>query len=100
QIDNGAGGRGWVWQSAQVIVLSDSVDALGRGAMLALEARRSGASEDLTGIIYPEAIARAYGTNVKTALATMVAMARMARAAQLLEAEKAAAAGKGGKGSK
>ncbi|HET6148155.1 MAG TPA: hypothetical protein VFH68_11545 [Polyangia bacterium] len=98
QIDNGTGGRGWVWQSAQVIVLSDSVDALGRGAMLALEARRSGAGEDLTGIIYPEAIARAYGTNVKTALNTMVAMARMARAAQLLEAEKAGAASKSGKG--
>ena len=94
QIDNGSGGRGWVWQNAQVIVLSDSVDALGRGAMLALEARRSGNGEDATAIVYPEAIARAYGTNVKTALNTLVAMARMARAAQLLEAEKAGVAEK------
>jgi len=92
QVDNGSGGRGWVWQSANVIVLSDSIDALGRGAMLALDARRAGAGEDLTAIIYPEAIARAYGTNVKTALTTLVAMARMARAGQLLEAEKARAA--------
>jgi len=97
QIDNGAGGRGWVWQSAQVIVLSDSVDALGRGAMLALEARRSGTGEDLTGIVYPEAIARAYGTNVKAALNTLVALARLARASQLAEAEKAAAGDKDGK---
>ena len=85
EIDNGSGGRGWVWQSAGVIVLSDSVDALGRGAMLALEARRSGTGEDVTAVIYPEPIARANGTNVKTALSTMVAMARAARAAKAME---------------
>jgi hypothetical protein len=98
QVDNGSGGRGWVWQSANVIVLSDSIDALGRGAMLALDARRAGAGEDLTAIIYPEAIARAYGTNVKTALGAMVALARMARAAQLADSAKTREADGGGKG--
>ena len=94
QIDNGAGGRGWVWQSGDIIVLSDSVDALGRGAMLALDARRSGVGEDLTAVLYPEPIARANGTDLKTALSTAVSMLRAARAAQIAPAQKD---GKGGK---
>ena len=93
QVDNGSGGRGWVWQSANVIVLSDSVDALGRGAMLALDARRSSAGEDVTAVLYPEPIARANGTDLKTALSVLVSMARSARAAQIQEAR----AGKGTK---
>ncbi len=87
QIDNGSGGRGWVWQSAGVIVLSDSIDALARGAMLALEARRPGTGEDVTAVLYPASIARANGTDLKTALTTMVAMARAMRAAQAIEAQ-------------
>ena len=39
--------------------------------MLTLEARRAGA-DDVTGIMYPEAIARANGTDVKTAIDTFI----------------------------
>jgi len=85
QIDNGSGGRGWVWQNGATIVLSDSVDALGRGAMLALDARRSGTGEDLTAVLYPAPIARANGTDVRTALTAAIAVARAARAAQMSE---------------
>jgi hypothetical protein len=69
-VDNGSGGRGWIWRAGSVIVLSDDVEALARGAMLALEARHpvSQASEDVTAVVYPEALARANGTDVKTAL--------------------------------
>ncbi len=80
QIDNGSGGRGWVWQNGSIIVLSDSVDALGRGAMLALDARRSGNGEDVTALVYPAPIARANGTDVRTALTAAIAVARAARA--------------------
>ncbi len=92
QIDNGSGGRGWVWQNGAIIVLSDSVDALGRGAMLALEARQPGTGEDVTAVVYPAPIARANGTDVRTALMAAIAVARAARAAQAQEAQ-----GKGGK---
>jgi hypothetical protein len=87
QIDNGSVGRGWVWLNGAIIVLSDSVDALGRGAMLALDARRSGTGEDVTGVVYPAPIARANGTDVRTALTAAIAVARAARAAQVQEAE-------------
>jgi hypothetical protein len=95
QIDNGSGGRGWVWLNGAIIVLSDSVDALGRGAMLALDARRSGTGEDLTAVVYPAPIARANGTDVRTALTAAIAVARAARAAQVEEAAKAPAKRKG-----
>jgi hypothetical protein len=100
QIDNGSGGRGWVWQNGAIIVLSDSVDALGRGAMLALEARRGGTGEDLTAVVYPAPIARANGTDVRTALTAAIAVARAARAAQVQEAQEKAkqAPGKDGHG--
>ncbi len=95
QIDNGSGGRGWVWLNGSIIVLSDSVDALGRGAMLALDARRSGTGEDVTAVVYPAPIARANGTDVRTALTAAIAVARAARAAQVQESEaKAHAKGK------
>ncbi len=83
QIDNGSGGRGWVWQNGSIIVLSDSVDALGRGAMLALDARRSGNGEDVTALVYPAPIARANGTDLHTAMTAAIATARAARAAQM-----------------
>ena len=86
QIDNGSGGRGWVWLNGAIIVLSDSVDALGRGAMLALDARRSGTGEDVTAVVYPAPIARASGTDVRTALTAAIAVARAARATQVQEA--------------
>jgi len=66
-IEGNTGGRGWLYRSGNVVVLSDEVDALARGTMVALEARRTSA-EDLVGVMYPEAIARANGTDVKTAV--------------------------------
>jgi hypothetical protein len=87
QIDNGSGGRGWVWLNGSTIVLSDSVDALGRGAMLAIDARQGGTGEDLTAVVYPAPIARANGTDVRTALTAAIAVARAARAAQVQEAQ-------------
>src|SRR5258708_23337369 len=71
EVSNGAGGRGWIWISGNVLVLSDSLDALVKGAMLALEARKSPA-EDVTAVLFPDAIAAANGTDVKTALARML----------------------------
>ena len=87
QIDNGSGGRGWVWLNGAIIVLSDSVDALGRGAMLALDARKARHRRGLTAVVYPAPIARANGTDVRTALTAAIAVARAARAAQVQEAQ-------------
>ncbi|HET6283000.1 MAG TPA: hypothetical protein VFH73_18715, partial [Polyangia bacterium] len=80
QIDNGSGGKGWIWISGTVLVLSDSLLALERGAMLALEARRT-APEEVTAVLYPEAIARANGTDVKAGLARMLDKARAGQVA-------------------
>jgi len=66
-VEGNTGGRGWLYRSGNVVVLSDEVEALSRGAMLTLEARRTSA-EDVVGVMYPEAIARANGTDVKTAV--------------------------------
>ncbi len=81
EVSNGAGGRGWIWISGNVLVLSDSLDALVKGAMLALEARKSPA-EDVTAVLFPDAIAAANGTDVKTALARMLETMRAAQAAR------------------
>jgi hypothetical protein len=89
EIDNGTGGRGWVWQAGRVLVISDSVEGLSRGAMLALEARQSASTEDLTAVLHPEAIARANGTDLKTGLALFVAAARAAQASQSGAADEA-----------
>jgi hypothetical protein len=70
-IDNGAKSQGWVYRAGNVIVLSDELEGIARGALLALEARRAG-PEDITATVYPEAIARANGTDVKTAIAKAV----------------------------
>jgi hypothetical protein len=80
-VDNGSGGRGWVFRAGNVVVLSDKLEALARGAMLALEARHA-APEDVTAVLYPDAIARANGTDVKTALAFVIEAVRTAQAAQ------------------
>ena len=66
-VEGNTGGRGWLYRSGNVVVLSDEADALARGTMLTLEARRAGA-DDVTAVMYPEAIARANGTDVKTAI--------------------------------
>ncbi len=80
-IDNGMGGRGWLYRDGAVIVFSDEVEALARGARLAEEARHA-VAEDVTAVLYPDAIARANGTDVKTALAMLMAQVQAAQAAQ------------------
>jgi hypothetical protein len=74
-VDNGSGGRGWVFRAGNVVVLSDEIEALARGAMLAIEARHA-VPEDATAVIYPDAIAEANGTDVKTALGALLEIAR------------------------
>ncbi len=81
QIDNGSGNRGWILREGAVIVFSDDVEALARGARLAQEARHA-VVEDVTAVIYPDAIARANGTDVKTALAIAMAQMQAAQSAQ------------------
>ncbi|HEY7372504.1 MAG TPA: hypothetical protein VIF57_10125, partial [Polyangia bacterium] len=64
-VEGNTGGRGWLYRSGNVVVLSDEVEALARGTTLVLEARRAG-SDDLVGVAFPEAIARANHTDVKS----------------------------------
>jgi hypothetical protein len=77
---NAAGkSQGWVYRAGSVVVLGDEVDAMARGAMLALEARRASA-DDATVTLYPEAIARAHGTDVKSAIAAFLEQMRQLQA--------------------
>jgi hypothetical protein len=73
-----ANGSGWLTRVGNVVVLSDELEALSRGANLALEARHPG-PEDVTATIYPEAIARAHGTDVKTGIARLLEGAKAAQ---------------------
>jgi hypothetical protein len=66
-VEGNTGGRGWLYKAGNVVVLSDDADALSRGTKLALDARRA-APEDVTAVLFPDAIARANGTDVKTAI--------------------------------
>ncbi|HVV50269.1 MAG TPA: hypothetical protein VHO06_11460, partial [Polyangia bacterium] len=80
-IANAAGkSQGWVYKAGSVVVLGDEVEGMARGAMLALEARRAGA-DDVTAAIYPAAIAKAHGTDVKTAIAHFLEQMKEAQAA-------------------
>src|SRR5579871_1084138 len=80
-IANGAGkSQGWVYRAGSVVVLGDEVDGMARGVMLALEARRAG-PDDVTTTIYPEAIAKAHGTDVKSAIAAFLEQMKQAQAA-------------------
>jgi hypothetical protein len=80
-VDNGSGGKGWIYRDGSVIVFSDDVAALSRGARLAEEARHA-VAEDVTAVLYPDAIARANGTDVKTAIALLMAQIQAAQTAQ------------------
>ena len=73
--------QGWVYRAGSVVVLGDEVDAMARGTMLALEARHASA-DDATTTIYPEAIARAHGTDVKSAIAAFLEQMRQLQTAQ------------------
>jgi hypothetical protein len=66
-VEGNTGGRGWLYLSGNIVVLSDDVDALARGTMLTLEARRP-ATDDVSAVMFPDAVARANGTDVKTAI--------------------------------
>jgi hypothetical protein len=80
-IANGAGkSQGWVYRAGSVVVLGDEVDGMARGVMLALEARRAG-PDDVTTTIYPDAIAHAHGTDVKSAIAAFLEQMKQTQAA-------------------
>jgi hypothetical protein len=80
-IASASGGRGWIYRDGAVIVFSDELEALSRGARLAEEARHA-VAEDVTAVLFPDAIARANGTDVKTAIAAFLAQLQAAQAAQ------------------
>jgi hypothetical protein len=80
-IRSATSGSGWFYRAGNLVVMSDELDALARGAMLALAARRVGA-DDISADIFPDAIARAHGTDVKTAIAQFIAKAREQQAAE------------------
>jgi len=79
-VENGTKSHGWVFRAGNVVVLSDEIEALTRGAMLALEARHAG-PDDVTTTIYPESVASAHGTDVKSAIAAVIEQARAAQQA-------------------
>ena len=66
-------GEGWFMPTGNVIVFADSELALAQAANLALEARRP-VKDDAAVVLYPEGLARASGTDVKTALDRLLAM--------------------------
>jgi hypothetical protein len=72
QIESTTGDRGWFLSQGSVVVFADSEDALVRAGALAIEARRT-AKDDASVIVYPEMVARAAGTDVKTALDRLLA---------------------------
>ncbi len=86
-VEGNTGGRGWLYRSGNIVVLSDEIDALARGTMMTLEARRAGA-DDVTAVLYPDAIARANGTDVKSAVDAFVK--------EMQQKQAAAAKGAGG----
>ncbi|HEY4394858.1 MAG TPA: hypothetical protein VGP64_12385, partial [Polyangia bacterium] len=80
-VANAAGkSQGWVYKAGSVVLLGDEAEGMARGAMLALEARRP-SSDDATVTIFPEAVARAHGTDVKTAIAAFIDQVRQTQAA-------------------
>ena len=72
--------RGWLYRTGNVVLLSDEVDAMARGTMLALEARRA-SPEDVTASSSRRR-SRAHGTDVKTAIAAFLEQMRQTQAAQ------------------
>jgi hypothetical protein len=80
-VDSGQGGHVWIWRDGSVLVFSSDLEALARGGRLAEEARHA-VAEDVTAVLSPDAIARANGTDVKTALAMLMAQLQAAQSAQ------------------
>jgi hypothetical protein len=74
-VEGNTGGRGWLYRSDNVVVLSDDVQALARGTTLTLEARKAGA-DDVSAVVFPDAIARGNGTDVKSMIDQILKEAR------------------------
>lgn len=66
-------GDGWFLARGNVITVGDSELALSQAANLALEARRP-VKDDVSVVLYPDGMARAAGTDVKTALDRFLAL--------------------------
>jgi hypothetical protein len=72
-IDTRSSGRGWFLPAGNAIVFADSEAGLVQAGSLALEARRMTSKDDVDIVIYPEGLARAANTDVKTALDQLLA---------------------------
>jgi len=71
QIDAGGGPKVWGLIHDTVLLVGDSDHALEIAGSLALEARRGGA-EDLTVVVFPDAIAHAKGTDTKAGIGQLI----------------------------
>ena len=71
-IDTRSSGRGWFLPAGNAIVFADTEAALVQAGNLALEARRTGSQDDVSVVVYPDGLARAMGTDVKTASERML----------------------------
>ncbi len=74
-VTTGGKSQSWVYREGSVVVLGDEIDGMQRGALAAMDARHP-SPDDVTATIFPDAIAKANGTDVKTALATVVDQVR------------------------
>lgn len=77
-VNTGGKSQSWVYREGSVLVLGDEIDGMQRGALLAIEARHP-SPDDVTATVFPEAIAKANGTDVKTALAGVMDQVRQAQ---------------------
>lgn len=67
QIRSPRGDTAWFMQVGKQVVFSDSAETLARAGGLALEAHRK-TRDDVTILVFPDALARAAGVDVKTAV--------------------------------
>lgn len=67
EVETRSGDRGWFLPFGTVVVFADTEEALVRAGSLAIEARRE-AKDDLSVVVYPDALARAVGTDVKSGI--------------------------------
>ena len=84
-VATGGKSQSWVYREGSVVVLGDEIDGMQRGALLAIEARHP-SPEDVTATVFPDAIAKASGTDVKTALANFMEQMHEAQKAQAAKA--------------
>lgn len=77
-VTTGDKSQSWVYREGSVVVLGDEIDGMARGALLAMEARHP-SPDDVTATVFPDVIAKANGTDVKTALAGFVDQIRQAQ---------------------